>query len=172
MRSARIGLAVASIAFLLPAVGAENWPRFRGPNGDGISADKGVPVQWTERDGVAWKVALPGIGHSSPVIWGDRLFVQSADEKHRMLLCLRVADGKPLWTHVEAGAKGKTHQKNSLASSTPATDGKRVYAIFWDGRDIALHALSIDGKPLWKRGLGEYVSQHGPGMSPMLFEDL
>src|SRR5215831_7331681 len=101
MSLARIALLLGSVAFLIPPACAENWPRFRGPNGEGIAKDKEVPVQWTERDGVVWKTALPGVGHSSPVIWGDRIFIQSAAENQRLLLCLRVGDGEISWTHAE-----------------------------------------------------------------------
>ena len=171
MAPTRIGLLLASIVSLVPSVSAENWPRFRGPNGEGIAKDKGVPVEWTERDGVAWKTALPGVGHSSPVIWGDRIFLQSAAANQRLLLCLRVGNGEISWTHAEKGNKAHINDKNSYASSTPATDGKRVFAVFWDGGEISLHAFDFDGKPLWKRALGAFKSQHGPGMSPMVFED-
>jgi outer membrane protein assembly factor BamB len=171
MLVARFGLLLVSIVWLASSAGAENWPRFRGPNGEGIAPDKGVPVQWTEADGVLWKTSLPGTGHSSPVIWGDRLFVQSATQAERVLACLRVSDGKVLWTHKEAGVKTHIHPKNSFASSSPATDGKRVYAIFWDGNAIALHAFDFAGKPVWKRNLGAFNSQHGPGMSPIVFEN-
>jgi outer membrane protein assembly factor BamB len=150
------------------AAHAENWPRFRGPNGEGISNDKHVPIQWTETDGIAWRAAIPGTGNSSPIVWGDRIFVQSATEKERMLLCMSAHDGKMLWTQTVAGSKGKINPKNSLASSTPATDGKRIYALFWDGQDIVLHAFGMDGKPLWQHNLGSFTSQHGPGMSPMV----
>jgi outer membrane protein assembly factor BamB len=165
----------ASFLFLIflagpPALG-ENWPRFRGPNGTGISKDKGVPVQWNEREGILWRIALPGVGHSSPVVWGDRIFLQSATATERMLDCVQAHDGKLLWTRTAPGAKAHTHPKNSLASSTPATDGKRVYAVFWDGQKVTLHAYDLDGKSLWQRDFGGFKSQHGVGISPVIFED-
>jgi outer membrane protein assembly factor BamB len=163
-------LAVALETLAQPA-NADNWPRFRGPNGAGIAADKEVPIHWTQKDGVLWRTAIPGQGNSSPVVWGDRLFLQSATVKERMLLCLNVHDGKILWTQTVPGTKAHTHPKNTLASSTPATDGKRVYAVFWDGKDIALYAYDFEGKQLWKRDLGGFESQHGVGMSPMIHED-
>src|SRR5436309_7184915 len=78
-----------------PAV-ADNWPRFRGPNGTGVAADKDIPISWDEQSGLLWKVALPGPGHSSPIVWGERLFVQttSTDGQERSLVCLAVKDGK------------------------------------------------------------------------------
>src|SRR5262249_49315479 len=80
-------------------------------------------------------------------------------------------DGKILWSKSVPGAYGRTHNKNSTASSTPATDGKRVYALFWDGTEIGLFAFDFNGTQLWKRGLGRFVSQHGPGVSPMVVGD-
>jgi outer membrane protein assembly factor BamB len=136
-----------------------------------VSASSKIPLEWTQRDGVLWKAALPGVGHSSPVIWEDRLFLQSASATERMLLCFRLSDGKEVWRHKESGTKAHIHDKNSWASSTPATDGKRVYAVFWDGTMIALHAFDFDGKPIWKRELGGFKSQHGVGMSPIVHED-
>src|SRR5208283_602643 len=98
---------------------ASNWPRFRGPNGTGISEDKEVPIQWSEKGGVLWKTPIPGAGHSSPVVWGGRVFVQSAtsDGKERLLLCIDAADGKVLWSRAAPGATAHTHSKNSLSSS-------------------------------------------------------
>jgi outer membrane protein assembly factor BamB len=166
----RLTLITGLLTLLVPGARADNWPRFRGPNGTGVAADKGIPVEWDEKS-VLWKTAIPGVGNSSPVVWGDRLFIQSATEKERSLLCLSVTDGKVLWTVTVPGAKGHTHDKNTLASSTPATDGKRVYVLFWDGKDIALHAYDFKGKDVWTRGLGGFKSQHGPGQSPIVVDD-
>jgi len=153
-----------------------NWPRFRGPNGAGVSGDKSIPVQWTAQD-VAWKTLIPGSGNSSPVIWGDRVFLQSssADARERMLFCLDAGTGKILWTRTAPGNSAKAHRKNSLASSTPATDGERVYVVFWDGEGIAMHAYSFDGQLQWQRDLGPFKqiqpTTHGAGNSPIVFQD-
>jgi outer membrane protein assembly factor BamB len=177
MRNDRLGLRLflllgCAAALALPAH-AGNWPRFRGPNGTGVSDDKNVPVEWNASQGVLWKVPLPGAGNSCPVVWGDRLFVQSAttDGKERLLLCLDAATGKERWTKSVPGAPAPKHKKNTLATSTPTTDGKRVYALFWDGQDIALHAYDLDGQPLWQTPLGPFKSQHGPGTSPVVYQD-
>jgi outer membrane protein assembly factor BamB len=156
---------------LVGRTSAENWPRFRGPNGAGIAADKDIPVQWSEQSGILWKVPLPGQGNSSPIVWGERLFVQtsSAAGRQRSLLCLSVKDGKVLWSRSMPAMKQHIHPKNSLASATPATDGERVYAAFWDGRDILLAAYDFDGKQLWNRDLGSFTSQHGAGASPVVY---
>ncbi len=151
--------------------GAADWPRFRGPNGTGISTDPDVPIQWTENHGVLWKTPIPGAGNSSPIIWGSRVFLQSAapDGKERWLLCLDAADGKILWSRAVPGSKAHTHEKNTLASSTPATDGERVYCLFWDGNIVSLQAFDFQGQRVWQRGLGSFTSQHGPGTSPVVF---
>ncbi len=136
---------------------AGDWPRFRGPNGTGIALDKDVPVKWTASNGVLWKTAIPGIGHSSPIVRAGRVFLQSSsdDGKTRWLLSLDAASGNILWKTPDPGRKAKKHPLNSLASSTPATDGERVYAVFWDGADIHLGAYDFkDGKPVWEKNLG------------------
>jgi outer membrane protein assembly factor BamB len=169
--SSRLLIASGLVFGLVLTVNAANWPRFRGPNGSGDSRETGIPVKWTDKD-VAWKVALPGAGNSSPVVWGDQLFIQSAstDGKERYLLCLNTANGKEIWRRTLAGNKAKINTKNSWASSTPATDGERVYAYFWDGESVALHAFDIKGEPLWKYEIGKFSSDHGAGASPMVHD--
>src|SRR5262249_43809549 len=149
-----------------------NWPRFRGPNGSGTAADKDIPVAWTDKD-ILWKTALPGVGNSSPIVWGDRLFLQSAsrDGKERMLLCVDANSGKVLWSKSAPGSRARIHPKNTLASGTPATDGERVYAAFWDGKHLSLAAYDFKGELLWNKDLGEFVSQHGAGHSPVVWRD-
>jgi outer membrane protein assembly factor BamB len=148
-----------------------DWARFRGPNGTGVATDTNIPVQWDESSGILWRVPIPGLGNSSPVISKGKLFLESAgaDGKDRMLLCLDAKDGKTLWTAKCDGGKGKIHEKSSLASSTPAADGERVYAMFWDGDGISLRAYDYNGKELWKQELGKFKSQHGAGTSPVVY---
>jgi outer membrane protein assembly factor BamB len=146
---------------------AADWPRFRGPNGTGVAADKGVPVRWTA-DNVLWKTPIPGAGHSSPIISGGKVFLESATREERLLICVDAASGKVVWKKAAPGGAGRTHRKNSLASSTPAADGKRVYALFWDGRRVGLYAYDFKGKPVWNKDLGPFNSQHGPGFSPIV----
>jgi outer membrane protein assembly factor BamB len=169
----RRGLVILTLAlcFSSAALGG-NWPRFRGPNGTGTVADKDVPLKWSEQENLLWKVRLPGQGNSSPVIWGDRIFLQAAtnDGKERQLLCLSTVDGKVLWTRKAPGDMAKTHRKNSLASGTPAVDGERVYTVFWNGAQIALYAYDLNGKELWQFPLGDFTSQHGPGHSPVVVD--
>jgi len=133
MRLRRIVL-FTLFAGLSAAIGsAADWPRFRGPNGNGTSEDRNVPVTWSEKENILWTAAIPGHGNSSPVVWGDRLYLQSAskDGKDRWLFCIDTAGGKIVWKATAPGHSGKTHNKNTLASSTPAVDGERIYAAFW-----------------------------------------
>jgi outer membrane protein assembly factor BamB len=167
-----------SLVFLAlsgPSIGqsrAADWPRFRGPNGTGIATDPDVPVRWTENNGVLWKTALPGAGHSSPIVWGNRVFLQSAsvDGKERWLLCLDAEDGKILWSQSVPGSLAHTHEKNTFASSTPASDGERVYCLFWDGGKVSLLAFDFRGEQVWRKDVGSFTSQHGPGTSPIVFD--
>ncbi len=154
------------------AANADNWPRFRGPNGTGASADKDVPIKWNEKEGVLWKTPIPGRGNSSPIIWGDRVFIQSsaADGTERWLFCLNATSGEVLWKQSSAGKTAHTHDKNTLASSTPATDGERIYVVFWDGKDLLLNAYDFKGAQLWTRNLGGFVSEHGAGISPIVYD--
>jgi outer membrane protein assembly factor BamB len=148
---------------------AADWPRFRGPNGAGMVDDAGVLTKWTDADVI--KVPVPGRGNGSPIISKGKLFLQaaSADGAERMLICYDAATLKQQWIAKVAGGKGKTHAKNSLASSTPAADNNRIYCLFWDGNQIGLFAFDYSGKQLWRTPLGSFKSQHGAGQSPVSF---
>jgi outer membrane protein assembly factor BamB len=154
------------------AAAAQEWPRFRGPNGSGVSAAT-LPVRWTDKD-YNWKVKLPGTGHSSPVLWGERLFVTCAEEDtgKRLLVCLRAADGERLWLRDFPGEKHGKHADNSFASSTPAVDERRVYVCWGGPKDYLVAALDHDGKEVWRTDLGSFRSGHGFGPSPIVHEDL
>jgi len=165
----RIGLGIILSGILGMTASAADWTRFRGPNGTGVADDKNIPDQWT-KDNILFKTEIPGKGHSSPIVSKGKVFLQtsSADLKERYLVCLDAIKGNIIWSKSVPGGKAKTHPKNSYASCTPAADGDRVYAIFWDGADILLTAYDYEGNLKWKQPLGPFVSQHGPGMSPML----
>jgi outer membrane protein assembly factor BamB len=166
-----LGMALAISLFSVGYVSASDWPRFRGRNGTGVTGDKDVPVRWTESN-LLWKTPIPGLGNSSPIVWGNHVFIQSADSsgKERFLVCLSANDGKVLWNRPVPGSKGRTHPINTMASSTPATDGQNVYALFWDGSSVALYAFDFQGNQIWKHELGNFTSQHGPAASPIVHE--
>lgn len=149
---------------------ASDWPRFRGPNGAGISNDPGVPMEISEGKNQLWKIKIPGAGNSSPVVAGGRIFLQAASEdgNERTLYCLKLSDGEVLWKHAAPGATAKTHKKSSLASCTAVVEGKRVFVPFWDGKELSMAAFDIDGKPLWNTPLGSITTQHGAGHSPIV----
>jgi outer membrane protein assembly factor BamB len=162
------------LAVLAGSAVAADWPRFRGPNGTGASDDADLPVQWSAGQGVLWKAALPGVGHSSPVVAGGKVYLQSASEdgRQRLLLCLDAGSGKELWRYQTPAQRGHTHTRNTLASSTPAVEGRRVFAVFWDGRGVRLAAFDTKGSCLWQRDLGPFRSQHGPGFSPVVVDGM
>lgn len=152
--------------------GESNWPSWRGPTADGHSEEKGLPHTWS-KDSVVWKTALEGRGHSSPTIWGDRIFLTSALDqgKQRMVMCLSRADGAILWERVAwTGEPEKSHDMNGWASATCATDGERVYAFF--GRGGGLFCYTIDGERVWSRDLGWFEGPWGTAASPLLVGDM
>lgn len=152
---------------------ADNWTRFRGENGSGVSEAAKFPAQASDSD-YAWKIDLPAIGHGSPVVWGDRVFVLCGDEKTgtRIPMALDLATGKTLWQHqVEAG-KYKGHRFNSPASTTPAVDADAVYFSWGTAAALTLAAYDHSGAVLWTTDLGPVVGGHGFGASPMVFGDL
>lgn len=151
----------------------EEWNRFRGPNGSGVSQAAGIPVSWTEKD-YRFQIDLPGSGNSSPVIWQQKLFVTAADVKQsqRYLLCYSTSDGKLLWQQSFPFEAEKKHAKNSFASNTPACDAERVYAIWQSKKESQLLAFDHEGKELWKFDLGPFESGHGGGTSPIVVGDL
>jgi outer membrane protein assembly factor BamB len=166
-------LLILTIATLsATTAGAQEWPRFRGPNGNGF-ADARLPASWSEKD-YLWKVALPGQGHSSPVLWDKRIFVTSAERGtgRRLVLCLAAEDGRTLWTRDFTDSAYKMHQRNSSATSTPAVDADHVYVAWATPEQYLVLALDHAGQTVWQKDLGPYKSQHGFGVSPVVFEDI
>jgi outer membrane protein assembly factor BamB len=166
-------LIVMGVIALAPSLAmAQEWTRFRGPNGTGQSDATTIPVKWTEKD-CNWKVALPGGGHSSPVIWGDKVFVTSGDTgaPKTILSCLKASDGSTLWAREFPSKHHAMNGLNSYATPSPAVDKDRVYLCWVTPERFNVAALDHDGKEAWRRDLGPFVSQHGHGASPIVFED-
>lgn len=155
------------------AVSGEDWTRFRGPNGDGQSEATTIPGEWTAED-YNWKIELPGIGHSSPVVWKDRVYVLSADPKAgtRYVICVNAADGKVAWKQEFPGTPHHLHALNSYASCTPAVDADHVYVAWSNPKETLLKAFDHQGHQVWSIDMGPWVSQHGFGCSPMLIDDM
>jgi outer membrane protein assembly factor BamB len=171
VRAVVLGLAVLVLA---AAARAEEWPGWRGPRGDGTSEEKDVPLHWGRTDNVAWKTPIPGKGHSSPVVWGDRVFLTTCLEKQqqRVLLCLDRRDGKVLWQRVVLTAPlEKKHKLNSYASSTPATDGRHVWVSFLAVANMEVACYDLDGNKVWQVSPGEFHSVHGFCSPPVLYKD-
>ena len=152
---------------------AEDWPRFRGVNGSGISGSENIPSEWTEAD-YQWVAELPGRGNSSPVIWSEHVYVTASDESagERYLICLDQASGNELWRAGEPFAKHKTHKNNSFASSTPATDDDRVYQLWHSPKQTSLIAYTHAGDEVWRYELGPYKHGQGGATSPIVSGDL
>ena len=151
---------------------AENWPRFRGPNGTGVS-DDAIPVIW-KKEHFKWKTPLPGVGHGSPVVWGDRIFLLCAieDTGERIAVGLDASSGRVLWQLAFEADKHRHHKNNSFASSTPAVDGDGVYFSWGTPEALTLLALNHDGKLTWRANLGPVKGGHGFGASPIVLHDL
>ena len=170
----RLLFVAAFVLAFVPSISrAENWPRFMGANGSGVSPQKGIPTTWSEGN-LAWNIELPGEGHSAPIIWEKDLFVTSAEDKGltRHLLCLDAATGSEKWRRTIGMNESGKHLKSSWASSTPATDGKLVYVAFADQEKYLVSAYDFQGNLVWRRDVGDFESQHNLGVSLMLFEDM
>ncbi|MFW5693061.1 MAG: PQQ-binding-like beta-propeller repeat protein [Thermoguttaceae bacterium] len=179
-------IAVASIAVTALAE-VEQWPGWRGPRGDGTSREKNVPTSWDGASGrnIAWRAAVPGRGHASPIVWGDRVIVSTCleEQEQRVLICFDRRTGELLWrrTVVEAPLE-KLHRLNSYASGTPATDGRLVYAAYLEPDssspteaspgNIVVAAYDLDGRQAWLVRPGRFSSIHGFCTSPILYENL
>ena len=168
---------------LISPLRAENWPEWRGPRHDGTVADKGFPLKWSNTENVTWKTEIPGRGHSSPVVWDERVFVTTCLEgsdpkdkttpRDRVLLCLDRKNGKILWKKtIVTSPLEKIHNENSYASSTPATDGKSVFVTTFDKPKVIVAAYDFDGNAVWTKSPGEFESTHGFGSPPILYKDL
>ena len=190
-----LSISVFAVSLLATSLQAENWPGWRGPRGDGTSHAENAPTQWNCETGenIRWRVAIPGEGHSSPVIWGDRVFVVSClpDKQERVVICLDRLTGQTLWQKAVLKAPLETkHSLNSFASGTPATDGETLFVSFLqvDGRtvpapnvgkprpitpgEIVVAAYDFDGNQKWVVRPGGFVSAHGFCSSPVLHENL
>jgi len=173
LRSVAAVLMLLLVPCVAGAADGDNWPRFRGPNGAGTSDATTIPARWTEKD-YNWKVELPGGGHSSPVVWGDRIFVTSGmdDTGRRIILCLKAADGSCLWKREYESSVCKMNSYNSYASVTPAVDADYVFVSWAVPEKYTVVALDHAGREVWQRDLGPWVSQHGHGASPIVWGDL
>ncbi len=186
---ARRLLCLLTFCFFATIAHADNWPGWRGAGGQGQSAEKGMPLTWDAKKNVRWKVALPDQGSSTPVIWGDRIFLTQASEKsmwppkggkggqggpaiakRRSLWCLDRASGKVLWQKdVTYDQPESTHGTNPFCSASPATDGERIVV---SHGSAGMYCYDFSGKELWKVALGKLEHDWGNASSPVLYGDL
>jgi outer membrane protein assembly factor BamB len=151
--------------------GAKYWPRWRGPSGQGLVPTGTYVDRWSPTQNVKWKTPVPGAGNSSPIVWGDHIFLTTSydDGRRLSMLAFRRSNGERLWeTFIPIDAVEHVHQKNGHASATPATDGELVYASF--GRH-GLVAVDFTGRIAWHQKFSEIANYHGPAGSPVLYKD-
>ncbi len=169
---ASLPAAVAFLALMLSLeantatdAGAHNWPRFRGPNGLGVSESRGLPVEFGPMTNLAWRTAVPA-GHSSPVVWENHVFLTGYEDTRCLVVCLDRKSGKRLWERtVEATRVERKSKPNDPASSTPAANETGIYALF---SGFGLVSFSHDGRERWRRPLDPFTPPHGMGSSPVL----
>lgn len=153
---------------------AENWPQWRGPNLNGVSGEKNLPVRWTVEENIAWKLALPGASAATPAIWGDKVFLNVPEGKELFLWCVDKKQGKLLWKKPLRGEKGdvQTHPKHNASSPSPVTDGVNVYVLSAYG---SMRCFDFAGNEIWTRDIqqdyGKFGFRFGYASSPLLFED-
>ena len=149
------------------------WTRFRGPNGSGISGAQSIPVKWTAKE-YNWTIELPGDGSSSPVVWKEKLFVTCNDRKKsiRSVVCVNANDGKILWHRDFPYTSYRMHRDNDFASATPTVDADGVVVVWSMPKQLLMLAVDLEGKELWRRDLGPYVGIHGSASSPIIADGL
>ena len=168
-RVAALGILLLTLA---STVRAENWPAWRGPTGQGYSTEKNLPTKWSATENVKWKVPLPDAGNSTPIVWGDKIFLTQATEKgkKRSLWCLARKDGAKLWEKtVEFTGDEPKHQTNTYCAASPVTDGERVVV---SHGSAGVYCYDFAGKELWHRDLGACRHIWGNAASPVIYKDL
>ena len=177
---------IFTLSFLLGLAGSlaaeskfatTDWPNWRGLTSDGQAKFlKGLPTEWSEIKNVVWKTPIPGRGHSTPTLVGDRIYLATAeeDEMYQSVICLDKATGKPVWetrVHESQFAVG-LNKHASHAGTAVVHDGERLYVNFVIGNQAYASALGLDGKLLWQKPIGKYKVHQGYGSSPMVFGDI
>jgi outer membrane protein assembly factor BamB len=159
-----------AVAMLVSPLGAENWPQWRGPTLNGLSGEKNLPVKWSTTENVAWKVAVPQYSGSTPIIWGEHIFLNVADQGSLHLWALDRNTGATRWKRLLSGGD-RRQMKQNMSSPSPVTDGRQVWALTGTGM---LAAFDFAGKELWKRDIqkdyGRFGIMHGYASSPLLYE--
>jgi outer membrane protein assembly factor BamB len=171
MSAARLASLVALLALATSVARADNWPAWRGPTGQGRSAETNLPTKWSATENVKWKIPLPVAGNSTPITWGDKLFLTQATDKgkKRSLLCLNRKDGTTLWEKtVTFDGKEVIHGTNTYCAASPVTDGERVVAFHGSA---GMYCYDLSGKQLWKKDFGPCDHIWGSAASPIIHGD-
>jgi outer membrane protein assembly factor BamB len=165
------GAALITALLLTASPHAENWPQWRGPSQNGVSGETGLPVRWSKTENIAWKLALPAWSGSTPIVWGDRVFLSVASGSDLFLWAIDRSTGSTRWT-ARLGGGNQRMQKQNMSSPSPVTDGRYVWVLTGTG---ILKAFDFDGKELWGRDLqkeyGRFGLNWGYGSSPLLYDD-
>jgi outer membrane protein assembly factor BamB len=158
------------------AVDAADWPWWRGPQRNGVAnPDQDPPTEWSATQNVAWKIPVPGRGHSSPTVVEQRVFLATADEEQetQSVLCYDRQSGQQLWqAEVHRGGLMRKNEKSTAASGTVACDGKNVFICFANNGAVFVTAISVDGKQQWQTRIGDYKIHQGYGASPAVYQSL
>ena len=158
------------------SLGTSDWPWWRGTQRDGIIDNQSPPLEWSETENVLWKAPIPGRGHGSPIIVGERVFLATADEEKesQYVICLDSVSGKTLWNEQihQGGWQDRIHKRNTQASSTLANDGERVFTVFMHDAKIWITALDFEGNTLWQDVASDFASHWGYSTSPVLYDGL
>ena len=163
------------LSLIIPGLesSAQEWTRFRGSNGSGISTATNFPVKWTAAD-YNWQIDLPVRGSSSPVLWGRRLFLMGdhPDKEQRSVLCIDADSGRILWRRDYPVTHHYLHRDNDFASATPCVDEHGIIVVWSNPDQLLMTALSLNGKEIWQRDLGPYKGLHGSSNSPIIADGL
>ena len=160
---------------LLPPAAQGDWPWWRGPERNGISADSNAVTKWSLKENVIWAASVPGRGHSSPIVIGKRVFLTTADDatQKQLILAFDRQTGAPLWsTLAHQGNFTRKYPKNTHASATQACDGGRLFSVFINADGLHVTATNLEGKQRWQTRAGDFQSLHGYGSSPVLYKNL
>ena len=172
MRNRLLSLGAACVVLATaPLANAENWPTWRGPTRDGVSAETNLPLEWSEETNITWKLEMPEWTGSTPIIWGDRIFLNVAEGEDIQLWSLDRDTGQPLWKRSLSGGNHRERKQN-MSSPSPVTDGERIWVMTGTG---ILKAFDYDGNELWMRDIptdyGRFGLNWGYASSPLMHED-
>lgn len=172
MLRTRLILTILCLFFFTAATHADNWPTWRGPNSNGVSNEINLPLTWSAEQNITWKLPLPGRSGATPIIWGDRIFVNVVDADLIQMWCVDRTTGQPLWKRDLSTGGSALWRKQNLSSPSPVTDGKNVWVMTGTG---IVRSFDFSGKELWLRDIqkdyGQFGLNWGYASSPLLFED-